>query len=387
MLELKRDLAARLDALHVHVDVLDRDTLVLTDVPIARRFFNHDRTNLLFKRPSLALPFVVGVNEDLCYTGPDRGLARAFATATIKDGWRLITPMALERNLQSAVDSALTMLGFDGREPSLAAPGFSASMSAPRGLLETCGTNLLESGSSSARAVVSLPTVGREDEVQEVCGTLLRWGASRLCVIVGESGVGKTNLLHGVARRLQECRRPRQVLSVDLAQLFAGTLFEAEREKLLSQLLEEARVAPDTVLAVENLDLALPARGMLLLTQAIDGGLAVVGTLLPDGLERLQFAPLARRLHVVNLQELNPRSTLELLQTAAERLTAFHELEIPGECLPACVRISEPLAGVLPAKALAVLDAAAATAALGGAQVLGLDDLYHAASRMEPGGD
>jgi hypothetical protein len=59
------------------------------------------------------MPLVVGVDEDLLYTGEDPRLARAFAAAGCRQGWRvLLLPRGVVRDLNNAVEEALGVLGF-----------------------------------------------------------------------------------------------------------------------------------------------------------------------------------------------------------------------------------------------------------------------------------
>jgi len=71
---LEAGLKARLKQLKVRIDNHpDEDTLLLHDVPADARRFSKPRTSVLVKRPRAGLPFLVCVDEDLEYVGPDRG--------------------------------------------------------------------------------------------------------------------------------------------------------------------------------------------------------------------------------------------------------------------------------------------------------------------------
>ena len=70
---LEAGLKARLKQLKVRIDNPDEDTLLLHDVPADARRFSKPRTSVLVKRPRAGLPFLVCVDEDLEYVGPDRG--------------------------------------------------------------------------------------------------------------------------------------------------------------------------------------------------------------------------------------------------------------------------------------------------------------------------
>jgi hypothetical protein len=85
MAGLEPALKAHLKQLKVRVDKPDDDTLLLRNVPADSRWFNKAQTSVLVKRPRAGLPYLVCVDEDLEYLGPDRQLARVFTAAELMD--------------------------------------------------------------------------------------------------------------------------------------------------------------------------------------------------------------------------------------------------------------------------------------------------------------
>jgi ATP-dependent Clp protease ATP-binding subunit ClpA len=381
MIELEKQLVAKLQHLDVEILVRDGNTVVFRNVPVHPRCFNKPATNLLIQRARKGMPFLIGVDADIEYTGPDSELTRLFAGGMTREGWRVLHLAHLSRgDPQDAVEAALTLLGFEGQEPALPPPPQSAPPADEPPLLTSLATNL------SRRVLdgTAEPTVGRAEEIEEVLACALRWGQARLALIVAESGCGKTNLLHGVAHRLRECRPDLTLLSLPLAHLFAGSLFDADRENLFVRLLKEAQAGP-LIVAIEHLDLALREipHGRLLLTQALDEGVRLIGTTLPDPLRDFEAPPLARRLHLVHLSEPSARETAAILAACRDHLVAHYHVEIDDTCLQACVRAAEErLPGHFPAKALALLDAAASKTALAGAPLVGPDEICYAVTRL-----
>lgn len=379
MLELEQDLEQRLKQLRVRIDAADSNTLFLRNVPARKDCFNKSRTNLLIKRPEAGLPFLVCVDEDLEYTGTDDQLLRAFTGAHRQQGWRIIyLEQETREDARLTIEKALRVLGFDGEEPVLCVEANGQQLPDGQGsLLKVFGADL----SAQVRDGMAGPTIGREEKIEEVLLALLQWQA-RLPVIVGQSGVGKTNLLYGVARRLGELQFPRRVVLVDLGVLMAGTLFDSEREQLLSTLLKESLAAPDTVLVVEHMELALAGvpRGAWLLAQALDQGLKLIGTVL--NARGLEVEPLARRIQAVELTEPWPEEMLELLLRLRERIAQHHRVSIAEPLVQATIENARLLAGCLPARAINLLDAAAARAALAGRQEVTLSDLYLSLSML-----
>lgn len=376
MFELERELEKRLKQSRVRIDTADADTLFLRNVPARKSCFNKSRTNLLIKRPCAGLPFLVCVDEDLEYTGTNHEVLRAFSGAHRQQGWRVIyLGHETQEDARAAVESALRVLGFDGEEPVLESREVDGAQIHP-----TLG-QLLTSFGIDISALVSEGraelTIGREEKIAEVLGVLLQW-QPRLAVVKGKSGVGKTNLLYGVARKLKELQPEQSVLAVDLGVVMAGTLFESERENLLNALLREATAAPEVVLVMEHLEPALEgtARGPLLLAQALERGVKLIGTVLDARL--LTHEPLARRAQVVELAEPWPEELAEMLLVLRERIAEHHGVRIDEEIVQAATQHARTLAGSLPAKVITLLDAAAAKAAMAGKRVLSLNDLSSA---------
>lgn len=373
MLELEKELAKRLKRRRARIDVHDSNTLFLKNVPARKDCFNKSRTNLLIKRPEAGMPFLVCVDEDLEYTGTDDYLRRAFTGAHKQQGWRVIyLEQEAQADARMAVEHALRALGFDGEEPALGCATTAAQISAgEQPLLTNFGTDI----SRLVREGKSEPTIGREEKIEEVVSALLQWQA-RLPVITGQSGVGKTNLLYGVARKLSEMQLPSRVIAVDLGVIMAGTLFDSERENLLSALLKEATLASGTVLVLEHLELTLSnvPRSPWLLAQALEHGLKLMGTALDA--RGLEIDPLARRLHVIELTEPWPEEMPLILLALRERIARHHRVQIDESIVQAVLENARWIAGCQPARAIKLLDAAAVKATLSGKREVTLSDLY-----------
>ena len=382
MLTIRRALASELEHMRVRIEVPDEDTVLLRRVPTDQRCFNKRSTNLLVKRPGRGLPFLVCVDEDLEYVGTDAARSRAFQKGPRRDGWRvLLTERGPVADMDTAVEQGLHAVGA-GIEEGRSAPSPAGTPSAEPGrFLERLGRNL----SVDAESAAVEPTVGRESEMEETVSCLLRWGAARMAVIVGEPGVGKSNLLWGVARRIRQFRPAHQLMCVDLAPLLAGVLFEAERETILMTLLKEAAQKPQLILALEHLDLlALQSpREPLLLAEALDGGLAIAGTMLPGHLAGMKASPLERRSHAVVLCEPGMAETVQILAQFKDRMAEHHHVTIEAGLVNLAVRMAQPLRGHFPAKAIELLDEAASNATLLESAFVSPDDLYSAASRLE----
>lgn len=376
MVFVAQELEERLKQLRVHVDAPDADTVLLRNVPANDRFFNKPRTNLLIKRPRKGMPYLVCVDEDLGYTGTDSFLARAFVAGHKQQGWRvLFVGHDARANIESLIEEALGAVGFDGRDPELKPPTATEGPGSQGKLLASFAVELSPGAAE--------PIVGREERIEEVVSSLLQWQV-RLALIVGESGVGKTNLVRAVARKLKQWRPSLRVMSVELSAVMSGTLFDSERESLLMALLKGATDQPGTVVVLEHVEMALMGvpRGHLLLGEALDRGARLIGTTLPGYLSRFEVAPLARRLQVTELAEMSLSETGEVLRVLRGRIAEHHKIAIDELLLNAVVETAFSLAGHFPAKAISLLDGAAARALLAGESELSLFDVYSAASRF-----
>jgi ATP-dependent Clp protease ATP-binding subunit ClpA len=385
MFELGQELADKLKQLRVRVEIPDGDTIFLRNVPANDRFFNKPRTNLLIKRPREGSPFLVCVDEDLQYTGSDQALVRAFNGSHQQQGWRvLLVDHAGQVAADRVAENALKVLGFDGDEPALQPVNDVLGSPDAGGLIGAFGINLTERVDQG----LAEPSVARVEKISEVIACLQQREV-RMPIISGASGVGKTNLLHGVARRLRETHSSRELIVVDLGVMMAGTLFDPERENLLSALLKEAAQSPEIILALEHVELALAGvpRGQWLLSQAVDNGVKLIGTavtetrfdvfaIIPKG----SNGPLGRRICLVELAEPWPEELAEILLEHRRLITEHHDVAVNESLFPTVIEVARRIEGYLPAKAIALVDAAASRARLAQQPAVTVDDVRQSAA-------
>ena len=223
--KLKAATEAKLKRHRLRFHIADHDTLLIKNVPADHDRFTKPRTNLLIKRLGERMPCVMCVDEDLEYTGTDEALSRSFSAGTKQQGWRVLTLGGLLKNdLASALEYALSLLGFDHGSAAVKLP------------VNQDPTGLLATFAAKPPNANVIPTFHRDEEVERVAACTLCWEAC-MPLILGESGAGKSNLIGGVAQRLANSKRPHEVLIVNLGAVMAGTLLEGEREALLASLL------------------------------------------------------------------------------------------------------------------------------------------------------
>lgn len=381
MLQLDVSFIEKFRKLGVRVDSPDSNALLFRNVPINAASYNKPSTNILIKRPGEGLPFVVFLDEDLRYGGTDRMLARAFQEGRVQSGWRAIL-IGQGPNPEGAVRGALTALGSEGEEPAYPAGAAGRDRSAGK-MVASAGVDLTQKCLET-----QTPTIGRAEEVDAAASCLLKRSEARTPVIVGDSGVGRSNLLLGIAKRLADVRPEVSLISVDAAELTAGTLFPSERENMLCALFEEIGRSPGTIIAIEGLDIVFTqtSNGHVLLAGAVDRGLAMTGTMSASSASLLSRGPIARRTQLIALAEPDAVQTVEILAACRGPIAAHHSVDIDDCCVRTCAQAARDLSGRMPAKAIDLLDGAASLAALRGSEVLGPDDIYAAALRVRLGG-
>jgi ATP-dependent Clp protease ATP-binding subunit ClpA len=377
MYGLEPGLKARLKQLKVRIDNLDDDTLLLRNVPADSRCFNKPHTSVLVKRPRAGLPFLVCVDEDLKYVGQDRELTRVFAAPDRKEGWRVVSAgSGVYAQAEDAVQKALAILGTPGESPIPA----NARTKSGGELLARFAVNI----TAQVRDGSAPRTIGRNEVAEQATTSLLSW-ERRLPVMVGVSGLGKTNVFYKVAGHLAEVRPDWELLSLDLSCLLAGALWEGESEKLLNAALEESIAHGTVALVLDRLELALMMAPLTpwLLAGALDRGAHLAGACLPPLVEKLSQGPLARRIDPIEITELAREDAAAVLGHVREKLSVHHGVVIDAPVLEAVVTRSLTLGGALPDKAITLLDVAAARAALLKQPAVTLCDVYLAASRMK----
>lgn len=366
-------LKARLKRMHLRAELPDEDTLSIRRVPANLKSFNKAATNLLIKRAAAGMPCLVCVDEDLDYCGTDQALAQAFAASPTQQGWRILAAGGSPHgDLSSALDYALTMLGTE--EEMTGAVSGPARTNA--GVLAARSRNLTD---EAARGVEGV-TLFRDEAIEQAATCVLGW-QGRLPLILGEAGTGKTNLLHGVAALL--AKRQKRVLSVNMATLTAGTLFESEREALLVSILREAQES-GAVLALEQAEWAITGvpRGVAILRDALDNGARLIACSVENHESLFAAHPLGSRLEIIRLTELCRSDACRVLKQLREVIGKHHAVEIHSDVVETAVERSLSMPGSLPGKSIKLLDAAAARASLTGAPSVTVLDVYLVASRL-----
>ena len=249
-----------------------------------------------------------------------------------------------------------------------------------RGKKEAVTTKLLEQFSEDLiqKAATMEPVIGREREIDMVIGILSRKNKNNPA-LVGEPGVGKTAIAEGLAQRMAVGNVPPQLkekrlISLNMANLVAGTKYRGEFEERLRDVLAEIRRCGDVILFVDEMHTIVGAGAA---EGAIDaanifkpalgrGELQMLGaTTMTEYRKYIEKDPaLERRFRPVIVEEPSKDATLAILKALKPGLERHHHIRIAEEALQEAVRLSVRYLPdlYLPDKAIDLLDEGASHA-------------------------
>ncbi|WP_419744282.1 AAA family ATPase [Staphylococcus sp. LKG3-1] len=241
--------------------------------------------------------------------------------------------------------------------------------------LEQIGRNLTQ----EARDDLLDPVIGRDKEIQETAEVLSRRTKNNP-ILVGEAGVGKTAIVEGLAQAIVKGNVPasikdKEVISVDISSLEAGTQYRGAFEENIQKLVEAVKEAKNVVLFFDEIHQIIGSgstggdsgsKGLSdIIKPALSRGeFSIIGATTQDEYRNniLKDAALARRFNEVLVNEPSPDDTFNILKGLREKFEEHHHVELPDDVLKACVDLSIQYIPqrLLPDKAIDVLDITAA---------------------------
>lgn len=221
------------------------------------------------------------------------------------------------------------------------------------------------------------PVIGRDVEIQRVIQILSRRTKNNP-VLIGEAGVGKTAIAEGLAQQIvlgqvPESVKGKEILSLDLGLLVAGTKFRGEFEERLKSVMKEVESANGqivlfidelhTIVGAGQADGSMDASNMLKPALA-RGEIRVIGaTTLKEYQKHIERDPaLTRRFQPVYVNEPSLEDAVAILRGLAEKYELYHGVRITDDALVSAVNLSARYITdrFLPDKAVDLVDEAAA---------------------------
>jgi ATP-dependent Clp protease ATP-binding subunit ClpC len=260
--------------------------------------------------------------------------------------------------------------GYQGKEPAAAAGAPSESAPSTSVVLDQFGRNL----TAGAREGKLDPVIGREKEIERVMQVLCRRTKNNP-VLVGEPGVGKTAVVEGLAQKIvkgevPETLKDKQLYTLDLGALVAGSRYRGDFEERLKKVLKEIRTRGDIILFIDELHTLVGAgaaegaidAASILKPMLARGELQTIGaTTLDEYRKHLEKdAALERRFQPVQVAEPTISHTIEILKGLRGRYEAHHRVSITDGALVAAAQMADRYVSdrFLPDKAIDLIDEA-----------------------------
>ncbi|MGV0447339.1 ATP-dependent Clp protease ATP-binding subunit [Corynebacterium sanguinis] len=239
-------------------------------------------------------------------------------------------------------------------------------------VLDQFGRNL----TAAAREGKLDPVVGRDKEIERIMQVLSRRTKNNP-VLIGEPGVGKTAVVEGLALdiangKVPETLKDKQVYSLDLGSLVAGSRYRGDFEERLKKVLKEINQRGDIILFIDEIHTLVGAgaaegaidAASLLKPKLARGELQTIGaTTLDEYRKHIEKdAALERRFQPVQVDEPSVEDTVTILKGLRDRYEAHHRVSYTDDALVAAANLSDRYINdrFLPDKAVDLLDEAGA---------------------------
>ncbi|WP_274705488.1 ATP-dependent Clp protease ATP-binding subunit [Fructilactobacillus hinvesii] len=241
--------------------------------------------------------------------------------------------------------------------------------------LDKIGRNLTD----EAKQGLLDPVIGRDKEIQETAEILSR-RIKNNPILVGDAGVGKTAIVEGLAQKIVNGDVPatikdKQIISIDLSSLEAGTQYRGAYEENIQKLVKEVEQRKNVILFFDEIHQIVGAgasgdenggKGLSdILKPALSrGDISIIGATTQDEYRNtiMKDAALARRFNDVTVNAPSKETTFAILQGIRKSYEDHHQVKLPDDALKAAIDYSEQYIPQrsLPDKAIDLVDMTAA---------------------------
>ena len=263
--------------------------------------------------------------------------------------------------------------GYQGKEPQESGGGSRGEGTPSSSLvLDQFGRNLTQ----QAREGKLDPVIGREKEIERIMQVLSRRTKNNP-VLIGEAGVGKTAAVEGLAQNIikgevPETLKDKQLYTLDLGSLVAGSRYRGDFEERLKKVLKEIRTRGDIILFIDEIHTLVGAgaaegaidAASILKPMLARGELQTIGaTTLDEYRKYVEKDPaLERRFQPIQVGEPTVTHTIEILKGLRDRYESHHRVTITDNALVAAATLADRYISdrFLPDKAIDLIDEAGA---------------------------
>ncbi|PRY16004.1 ATP-dependent Clp protease ATP-binding subunit [Kineococcus rhizosphaerae] len=261
--------------------------------------------------------------------------------------------------------------GYQGKEPATAGGPQEGTPSGSL-VLDQFGRNLTQ----AAREGKLDPVIGRDPQIERVMQVLSRRTKNNP-ILIGEPGVGKTAVVEGLAQavvrgEVPETLKDKQIYTLDLGALVAGSRYRGDFEERLRKVLKEIRTRGDIILFIDEIHTLVGAgaaegaidAASILKPMLARGELQTVGaTTLDEFRKHIEKDPaLERRFQPIQVPEPTLAHAIEILKGLRDRYEAHHRVSITDAALVAAATLADRYVNdrYLPDKAIDLIDEAGA---------------------------